>query len=214
MLLHKDPLLRKVAWKDLAVLSLKDKLVENLVSLPWLAASLYFAGQPIYWAAIPCSFMFFLTALRVVHNSFHKTLGLAKQANELTMYAYSLLMCVSIHAVCYNHLRHHSHCLQEEDVEGSCARMPAWKAFLYGPVFIFKIHTAAWKSNGFNRKKMVLELLLLTTFLLVAFVGNIPFLQYHALAMLVGELFSSFLPYGPCTTIATTMCMPAHKGVG
>ena len=41
-LLH-DPRLREVRWRDLARLSPGEKIVENTITLPWLAVSLWLA---------------------------------------------------------------------------------------------------------------------------------------------------------------------------
>jgi fatty acid desaturase len=193
MKLLDDQQLKKVPWKDLVKLNRKEVFIENSVGIPWLALSLIFAWQHWYWAALPCSFMFFLTALRVVHNGFHKTLGLSGAVNEATLYVYSILMCVSVHAVKYNHLRHHKYCLEEEDVEGSCARMHWCKALFYGPLFIVKIHKAALQSGKKDvRRKVMLELLMVALYASAAFYFNVAVLQYHILVMLAGELFSSF----------------------
>ena len=49
-------------------------------------------------------------------------------------------MMASMHAVKFNHLRHHKYCLGQKDVEGQCAKMPAWKAIIFGPIFFFEAH--------------------------------------------------------------------------
>ncbi|WP_336691319.1 MULTISPECIES: hypothetical protein [unclassified Chryseobacterium] len=71
-------LIKKVEWKDLKSLSTKEMLIENNISLPWLFASLFLAYKGYYWAALPFSGFYFLTALRQVHNGFHNSLGTGK----------------------------------------------------------------------------------------------------------------------------------------
>jgi len=70
-----------------------------------------------------------------VHNGFHHTLGTSDVSTAATLFLNSIVMLAAMHAIKYNHLRHHKYCLKPEDVEGNCARMPGWKALGYGPVF-------------------------------------------------------------------------------
>ena len=51
--------------------------------------------------------MFFLCGLRQVHNAFHRAVGLPRPANEALLLALSVAMLGSMHAVRWNHLRHH-----------------------------------------------------------------------------------------------------------
>ena len=63
------------------------------------------------------------------------------------MLVLSALMLGSMHAVQFNHLRHHKHCLDEHDVEGMSARMPAWLALLTGPWFPILLHATALRHS-------------------------------------------------------------------
>ncbi|MGE3180309.1 MAG: hypothetical protein AB7N71_01665 [Phycisphaerae bacterium] len=64
-----DPRVRSVRWKDLRAVSIWETVRELTISLPWLAASLYFAQCAAfntiwYFPALACSFLFFFAALR------------------------------------------------------------------------------------------------------------------------------------------------------
>ncbi|MBL7727240.1 MAG: fatty acid desaturase [Dinghuibacter sp.] len=191
--LSQNPELRRVQWKDLVHLTPIEIFIENTISIPWLAGSIYFAAQEQYWFALPCSFLFFLTALRHVHNAFHYALGLSKKKTNALLYVYSLFMCASINAVKYNHLRHHKYCLQEGDAEGACARMGAAKAICLGPYFIVNQHIAAFRSGIIKLRVAVMaDLLTIAAFAVVAWVSGSSLLQYHLLVMVVGECFSAF----------------------
>jgi len=190
MSLLQDRRLRTVKWKDLTHLSPLEIIIENSITLPWLLISCLLAWKHHYLAALPFSFLFFLTGLRQVHNGFHHTLGTTRLLTELTLLSNSVLMLAAMHAVKYNHLRHHKYCLQEGDVEGNWARMPAWKAILYGPAFIIRQHIVAFRSK--DSLKIWLELTMIIIFVSAVFIARIPFLQYHVLAMLAGELLSGF----------------------
>src|SRR6266581_3691985 len=56
---------------------------------------------------------------------------------------YPLALPGSMHAVQWNHLRHHRHCLAEDDIEAMGARCSAWEALLLGPRFPIRLHRAA-----------------------------------------------------------------------
>ncbi len=185
--------LKTIQWKDLTTLTKKEIFIENAVSLPWLILSLFFAGVEWYILALPCSFMYFLTALRLVHNGYHHTLGISKGLTRITLLVNSVLMLTSMHAMKFNHLRHHKYCMKENDVEGKCARMPAWKALLYGPIFILEIHSTALKLESWPNKIIILiELFCITLFLGLVYLLNIKLLLYHVIVMFIGELFTAF----------------------
>lgn len=186
-------LLRKVQWKDLRHLSFKEMLIENNITLPWLISSLALAWFGYYLLAMPFSVFFFLTGLRQVHNGFHNSLGTNKFCTWLTLFLNSILMMVSIHAVKFNHLRHHKYCLTEEDYEGRSARMSWYGAILYGPVHIFLIHKITWrKGNRSYRKNLVAELIAIILFTFLVFYFQIHWLMYHVIVMVVGEFLSAF----------------------
>jgi fatty acid desaturase len=165
-------------------------IIENSITLPWLVISCLLAWRHHYLLALPFSFLFFLTGLRQVHNGFHHTLGTSRRLTQITLLSNSILMLAAMHAIRYNHLRHHKYCLQEGDVEGNWARMSAWKAIACGPLFIIRQHSAALRSK--YRLTILAELAAIILFIATAFLLHIPFLQYHILAMLAGELFSGF----------------------
>ena len=93
-----------VQWRDLAAATPADAIRELLLPLPWLAGSLILAEFELYPPALLASFVFFLTGLRVVHGAFHYTLGLPRRATDCVMFAFSLAMLGSMHAVQWNHL--------------------------------------------------------------------------------------------------------------
>ena len=184
---------KTIYWKDLTILNKKEKFIELTVHLPWLFLSLLFAWYKLYFLALPCSFMFFLTSLRQSHNAFHYALGVSKKITSSILYLNSIGMLSSLHAVKFNHLRHHQYCLQKEDVEGKAATMAWWKAILYGPFFIFKLHYKALLLAPPKVKKIIaFELILIIIFITVVFYQDFFFLKYHIYSMIVGEFLSGF----------------------
>ena len=61
MSLLQDRRLRTVKWKDLIHLSPLEMIIENSITLPWLIISCLLAWKHYYLAALPFSFIFFLT---------------------------------------------------------------------------------------------------------------------------------------------------------
>jgi fatty acid desaturase len=186
-------ILKRVEWKDLKNLSTKEILIENNLTLPWLFASWLFAYYGYYVLALPCSGFFFLTGLRQVHNGFHNALGTTPFLTWFTLYSNSILMMASIHAVKFNHLRHHQYCLTEEDYEGKSAGMTWYGAILYGPIHMFLIHLVTLqKGNRRYVKNVLFELFSIAVFAFLVFYFKIHFLMYHIAIMIIGEFLMAF----------------------
>lgn len=185
--------LRTVQWKDLRNLSIKEMLIENNLTIPWLGISLLLAYAGYYVWALPFSAFFFLTGLRQVHNGFHNSLGTNKFLTWFSLYANSVLMMASIHAVKFNHIRHHKYCLSDEDYEGKSANMTWYGAILYGPVHMFLIHKITLQlGNTKYRRNVIAELLSIAVFTSVVFYFNVSFLIYHIIVMVIGEFLMAF----------------------
>jgi fatty acid desaturase len=186
-------ILKKVEWKDLRSLSLREMLIENNLTIPWLLISLTLAYFGYYLIALPFSAFFFLTALRQVHNGFHNSLGTNKFLTWFSLYFNSILMVSSIHAIKFNHIRHHKYCLSEEDYEGKSARMTWYGAIFYGPIHMFLIHKITLQlGNKKYVKNVIIELLSIAVFLVAVFYFQINFLIYHVIIMVIAEFLMAF----------------------
>jgi fatty acid desaturase len=192
--LLRDPKIRSVPWRDLARLSRPEVAKELLLPLPWLLLSLWLARRGLYLPASAASFLFYLAGLRLVHNAFHHTLGLPRAASPWVLHALSVLMLGSMHAVRFNHMRHHRHCLADDDVEAMSARMSAGRALLTGPLFPLRVHGKALTSAGpRERRLMVGELGANLAWVALVFgVWDVGALRYHVGAMALGQCLSSF----------------------
>jgi len=192
--IFRDPRIRSVEWRDLAAVNRLEVLCEPLLPAIWLAASLVLAWSGHYIVALTFSFVFFLTGLRLVHNAFHSALGLSGGATSVILWIMSVLMLGSMHAVRFNHLRHHRLALGEGDIEGRSAEMPAWGALLFGPVFPVLLHSTALRYGDRKLRWTVAgELLLSAVWIALVFAvwGNRT-LRYHVSAMLVGQCLTAF----------------------
>lgn len=183
----------KVHWKDLNKLTLKGKIIENFLNLPWLILSLYIASKGYYLLAFPFSVIYFLTTLRQVHNGIHNALGLSKKATRFSLLINSIFMAVSASAIKFNHLRHHKYNLSEEDYEGITATMKWFEAILYGPIFMFNIHlNTIKKGNKIYKNQLFTETFFIILFVFLACYFEINFLIYHILIMFFFEGLMAF----------------------
>lgn len=181
-------------WRDLVPVARLEIVGELLLPLIWLAGSLLAAASGHYVIALGLSFMFFLAGLRLVHNAFHSALGLSRPLNSGVLWIMSLVMLGSMHAVRFNHLRHHKLTLGAGDVEGRAAEMPAWRAFLFGPLFPLVLHTAAIRYGSAKlRATVTAELLMSTAWMALVFgIWHSSTLRYHVIAMAIGQCLTAF----------------------
>ena len=187
-------LLHGVDWSDLLQLRKRDVAHELLLSLPWFAGSLIAAAHQHFLVAVACSFLFFLTGLRQVHNAFHYALGLPRLACDHVMLVLSVLMLGSMHAVQINHLRHHRHCMADDDIEAMGARGSAMEAILLGPWYPWCLHRKALQvATPRQRNWIHLELLANCAWIgIVLFILESAALRYHLMAMALGQCFTAF----------------------
>ncbi|MGD0403334.1 MAG: fatty acid desaturase [Candidatus Acidiferrales bacterium] len=169
-------------------------LREPLLPAAWLGASLLTAACGHQIIALGFSFVFFLTGLRLIHNAFHSALGLSRRATDVVLWIMSVTMLGSMHAVQFNHLRHHRLTLSPGDVEGRHADMPAWRALLFGPIFPILLHVTALRDgNRKLRATVVGELLLSAVWIALVFKGSdSSTLRYHVSAMAIGQCLTAF----------------------
>jgi len=199
--IFKDPRIKSMEVKDLVALKPLEKLHELTISVPWLLGSVLafqLAGVWNPWwlaAGLVSSFYFFLTGLRQVHNAHHHALGISRRAHDWLMWTLSILMMSSMHAIQVTHLHHHRHCLSDADIEGSCAKMPWYRAIGTGPLFILRLHYHAFLIDGHGRKQpwIFLELASMAAFAVLVFgVLDVVGLQYFVMVMLLGQCLTGF----------------------
>ncbi len=183
-----------MVWRDLTPLEPWERVKELVLPLPWLGLALGLAYAGWYPLALVVSFLFFLAGLRLVHDVFHHNLGLGRMANHVVLVVLSAVMLGSMHAIRLTHLHHHRHCLGEDDVEASSARLSAWRALAFGPAFPVRLHLAGWRlARPGQRRWIAAELALTIGMLALAFaLVDLPVLEYHVAAMAVGQCLTAF----------------------
>ena len=189
-----DPRLRSLLWRDLVPVKPLEIAAELLLPLTWLAASLLLAWFRYYFVALGFSFMFFLAGLRLVHNAFHSALGLSRTMTSGVLWIMSLAMLGSMHAVRFNHLRHHRLTLGDGDLEGRAAEMPWWRALLFGPWFPVLLHSSALRHGNTKLRGTVLAQLSMTAAWTVLVFGmwHSSTLRYNVIAMAIGQCMTAF----------------------
>ncbi len=190
----RDDRIRTIEWRDLRAITWGERLCDLTMWVPWLTMSLTFWWLGWSLPALAMAFVFFLTGLRLVHDVFHHNLGLGTRADDWVMALMSVLMLGSMHGVQHNHLRHHRHCMSDEDIEAMSARMPAWKAIAMGPVFpALLLREAARTGSAKTRRWVALELALNAVWIGLVFgVFELEILQWHIAAMAVGQCLTAF----------------------
>lgn len=184
---------RRVAWRDLVPMRPIDGIVECLHPLPWVAASWAAAAHHLWPLALPASFMFFLTALRLNHEAIHGHLGFTARGHRLTLHALSAVMLASNHSVAFNHHRHHAYLDTDRDVEGKCGRMSAPRVLAYGPLFPVETHRTAWRlGRPALRRRIAIDLALNVAMIATALASGLGFLLYHVAAMLAAQCLTAF----------------------
>ncbi|MCI0403224.1 MAG: fatty acid desaturase [Acidobacteria bacterium] len=194
MQIPRDPRLCSLEWRDLTQLSRTQIATELLLSLPWLAGSLYLASLRFYAAALGFSFIFFLAGLRQVHGACHYSVGVSRSASEWLLFLMSVVMLGSMHAVQVNHLRHHKYCLREDDIEARSAGMSGWRAILGGPVFPLRLCSAALRYGNARQRRWIRAELLANAIWVAVILAfpNVHALRYHVVVMAAGQCLTSF----------------------
>lgn len=182
---------RTVAWRDLVPMHPRDGWRECLHPVPWLVAAWSAIAMGPWPLAIPAWFMFFLTALRLNHEAIHGNLGFGKTGHRRVLHVLSALMLGSNSAVAFNHLRHHRHLGEPDDLEGKAGRMTGLRVLAYGPLFPIEMHRAAWREgNADLRRRMLIDAA--GNALLVTGAAVSPVLRAHLLAMLAAQCLTAF----------------------
>ena len=183
-----------MAGRDLVPTTGRETVTELLLPVPWLAGSLAAAAFGVYPAALGLSFVFFLTGLRLNHGGCHYSIGLGRRATDLVLLALSVLMLGSMHAVQWNHLRHHRHCLAGDDIEAMGARGSGWRAILIGPRFPLCLHAAALRGARARTRRWIAAELAANLLWLPLLAGPLAsgMWRYHVLAMAAGQSLTAF----------------------
>ncbi|OON66209.1 fatty acid desaturase [Hymenobacter sp. CRA2] len=172
---------------------------------PWLLLALY-AGTAVagwWWLAVPLAVATSLAAFVQMHDSMHNALGLSKPANARLLTLSGLLLLKSGHALQVTHLRHHAHCLADDDPEGAPATWTFGRVLWQGPYHILMLRRESLRMAPHTRSIQLLEtaytLLLLAVFVgLYLWAGSLVGLVYWGVAFLMSAtlpIWASYIPH-------------------
>jgi len=189
----RHPSLANIKWQDLRELRSIEVVYNVVLSLPFLLLSWYSVLQGWWWVAFSASFFFFMAALRQAHDCYHRTLGVSQDATELVLFALSITMLCSTHAIRYTHLNHHRDPLGVSDVEGNWARLPWYQAILGGGLFSIAIQWFGLTHGSQRQRRLVMvDMLLIGSVVVAAIITMHPILVYHVLVMLLANMLVGF----------------------
>ncbi|WP_435949920.1 fatty acid desaturase family protein [Psychrobacter sp. DM8] len=189
----RHPSLSQIKWQDLRQLRPVEAIYNVLLSLPFLLLSWWSAWQGFWLLALVATFFFFTAALRQAHDCYHRTLGIGKMATELMLFALSITMLCSTHAIRHTHLNHHRDPLGESDVEGNWARLPWYQAILGGGLFSIAIQWfGLTHGSRHNRLLVAIDMLLISAVIVTALITMHPVLVYHVLVMILANTMVGF----------------------
>lgn len=127
-----------------------------------LATVAVFAGAwaAQWYALLPLIVLaHFVFTVAYLHDVTHGSAGLSAAHTHWALFLVGVLMLQSGHAFRYNHLFHHTHCLEDDDLEGAPARMALWRVLLCGPGYLPGLWREALRKAGARERRwMVAEL--------------------------------------------------------
>lgn len=193
-------------------------LGEDLVLATWFQRALWpllplltFAGFVLIYACrlyplLPLLFVaHFMVSVTFTHDVLHGAAGFKPRATEWCLFAMSLLLLGSGHAFRQAHLYHHSHCLEDDDFEGSPARMSFWGALAAGPLYIPRHGLHAYRlAKSQAQKRWILAEFSAAVVLLIAAVS---LLSWSAAPL----TYCVFMWLGACLYPITTAWLPHFK---
>lgn len=157
-----------------------------------------------YWLLPLIMLAQFVFTVAYLHDVAHGSAGLTARQTHLSLFLFGVLMLQSGHAFRNTHLFHHTHCLEEEDLEGAPARMGLIDVLLSGPAYLPRLwHKALREAGPRERRWIVAEL---ASALVIAGTA-IHFATVNAGAL----LYCAFVYVGSWAYPLTTAYLPHYK---
>lgn len=113
-----------------------------------------------YWLLAPIVLAHFIFTVAYLHDVAHGSAGLSARQTHWVLFCVGTLMLQSGHAFRYSHLFHHTHCLEDDDLEGAPAREGLLNALTAGPGYLPRLWMKAMRetASGRERRWMLAEL--------------------------------------------------------
>ena len=129
--------------------------------LPFVTVAVFAAAFTArwYWLLPVIVLAHFVFAVAYLHDAAHGSAGLTAMQTHWVLFIVGVLMLQSGHSFRYSHLFHHTHCLEEDDMEGAPARMALIDVLLCGPAYLPRLWAKALREAGARERRwMVAEL--------------------------------------------------------
>jgi beta-carotene hydroxylase len=194
----------EVLGTDLLHISGSRRFVCLLSPFVCIAAYLFFASRNLWPPAVlSLVYLSFITYGSISHDLVHRTLGLRRWLNESLLTTIELVTFRSGHAYRLVHLHHHARFPQDDDIEGSAARMSVLRSLVEG--IVFQPRLMLWAARRPSRTRpIVLVEIALACLLLATCLGTIhltPIFAVYAALMIMGSwiipLITSRIPHDP-----------------
>lgn len=108
-----------------------------------------------YWLLPLIMLAQFVFTVAYLHDVAHGSAGLSAGQTHYFLFVYGVLMLQSGHAFRNTHLFHHTHCLEEEDLEGAPARMKLIDVLLAGPAYLPRLWLKALRDAGERERRWI-----------------------------------------------------------
>ncbi len=130
-------------------------------ALPVLTLSAFGAvfASGNYVLLVPVLLAHLLVSVTYTHEVTHGAAGQGSTARHWLLFTMGLILLESGHAFRYTHLYHHSHCLDDDDIEGIAAKQTLGAVLLAGTTFLPRLlrHAIRHCSNARERRWMKAE---------------------------------------------------------
>lgn len=113
-----------------------------------LGAFVWLAARGWYVLALGAEIAVFVTAVVVLHDVFHRNLGLRRHRYHALLTLYGALLLNSGHALARTHLEHHRVYPGHDDPEAYVDTWPVWRVVVEGPVYRLRVWAWAWRHRG------------------------------------------------------------------
>lgn len=132
------------------------RLMTAALPLATLAAFFLAWRQHGYWLLPLIMLAQFVCTAAFLHDVAHGSAGLSAKQTHAVLFAMGAVVLQSGHAFRYNHLFHHTHCLEHDDLEGAPARMALWRVLLAGPGYLPRLWRKALREAAPRDRRWIM----------------------------------------------------------
>ena len=131
------------------------RLLTALLPLATVAVFAIACAAHWYWLLPLIVLAHFVFAVSFLHDVAHGSAGLDSAQTHWALFIYGVLMLQSGHSFRYSHLFHHTHCLEDDDMEGAPARMDLWSVLLCGPAYLPRLWARALRETAPKERRWI-----------------------------------------------------------